>query len=592
MRARGPPPILRRLSPLSLHPSSSRLPRTLVLAAIAVVLGTVLVPVARAHAEAGPAPITGFPVRAAFTPDDTFYWDQWGLTRIDAPLAWDVTLGDPSVIVAVVDTGVWWTHNDIQSNMWSNTDGTHGFDFVSGDSNPMDEDVAGGTFHGTGVAGVLAALTDNNYQIAGAAQVSVMALRALGSNGGGSSANTSQAIRWAADRGARIINLSLGTNDTFGGPTDMQLAIDYAWRRGALIIAAAGNSGQSTLDYPARLPNVVSVAALDESGSRASFSNYGSGLDVSAPGNRILTLSANNQFHYLSGTSVAVPFVAAEAALLLSVEPSLTNVELWNIINETSVPRGTRYNTDYGWGEINLWNAINALSRPFVSVNAYPKSVSRSSTFDITWSVLGPAGLQVTDTHVEWGTTPGSLGNDTPVLTGTTRESYTASGLTMPEGASSFQFRVVATVNGTRYESQELSIGVSNLPDFLFALYGFLTSNLLYLALFVLALAAIVAFIPRRRRTRARRIAYYYPQPLSPYAPMTPPPGPPPTTSPSPAPQGPPPSPPPLEFIRPAVPASPPATPPAQAAKRVCPRCSTLVSADSLFCFYCGEPLR
>ena len=412
MRARSPPPILRRLSPLRLHRSSSRLPRPLVLAAIAVVVGTLLVPIARASAELGPAPITGFTVRPAFTPDDTFYWDQWGLNQIDAPLAWDVTLGDRTVIVAVVDTGVWWTHNDIQANMWSNTDGTHGFDFVSGDSNPMDEDVAGGTFHGTGVAGVLAALTDNNYQIAGAAQVSVMALRALGSNGGGSSANTSQAIRWAAVRGARIINLSLGTNETFGGPTDMQLAIDYAWRRGALIVAAAGNSGQSTLDYPARLPNVVSVAALDELGSRASFSNYGSGLDVSAPGNRIITLSANNQFHYLSGTSVAAPFVSAEAALLLSVEPSLTNVELWNIINETSVPRGTRYNTDYGWGEINLWNAINALIRPFVSVNVFPRSVSRSSPFGITWSVLGPAGLQVTDTHIEWGTVSGSLGND------------------------------------------------------------------------------------------------------------------------------------------------------------------------------------
>src|SRR3989442_1189081 len=102
---------------------------------------------------------------------------------------------------------------------------------------------------------------------AGTAQISVIALRALGSNGQGSSLNTSQAIRWAADQGAKVINLSLGTNETFVGPTDIQLAVNYAWSKGALIVAAAGNSGTSTLDYPARLAHVVSVAATDEAGT-------------------------------------------------------------------------------------------------------------------------------------------------------------------------------------------------------------------------------------------------------------------------------------------------------------------------------------
>src|SRR5205809_6256288 len=168
-------------------------------------------PVVRAESVA-----TNFPVHAEFRPNDPYYLDQWGMQKIGAPNAWDVTLGKPSVVVAVVDTGVWWTRQDIQANMWVNPgDGTtHGYDFISGDTNPMDE--SSGVYHGTGVAGVIAAIIDNGQDVAGTAQVKVMALRALGLNGQGSSFNTSQAIRWAAQNGAKIINLSLGTNETFG----------------------------------------------------------------------------------------------------------------------------------------------------------------------------------------------------------------------------------------------------------------------------------------------------------------------------------------------------------------------------------------
>src|SRR5947199_9950026 len=126
----------------------------------------------------------------------------------------------------------------------------------------MDNDPQG-IYHGTGVSGVIAALIDNGQVTAGTGQGHTMALRALGLNGQGSSLNTSQAIRWAAQHGAKVINLSLGTNETFGGPTDIQLAVDYAWSRGALVVAAAGNAGTGTLEYPARLPNVVSVAPID-----------------------------------------------------------------------------------------------------------------------------------------------------------------------------------------------------------------------------------------------------------------------------------------------------------------------------------------
>ena len=544
---------------------------------------------------------TNFPVHAEFRPNDPYFncVGQWGVCKIGADSAWDVTLGSRSVVVAVVDTGVWWTHEDLLANMWVNpSDGTsHGYDFIDGDRNPMDNDPSG-VYHGTGVAGVIAAITDNNVDIAGVAQVRVMALRALGSNGQGSSLNTSQAIRWAAQNGAKIINLSLGTNETFGGPTDIQLAIDYAWSRGALVVAAAGNAGSSTLDYPARLPNVVSVAAIDETGRKASFSNYGSGLDLAAPGTTIFTLGGgtNSQLHTLQGTSFAAPFVSGAAALLLSVDPNLTNVELWNILNSTAVQPsgGPAYNTNYGWGVVNAWNAINALRQPFISVNSYPASVSRSSTFGVTWSILGPVGTPVSDTHVIWGTSSGRLGNLTPVQSGSTHQSYTANGLTLPSGADTLYFKVVATVNGTGYESREYTVGASNLPDFLFVLYQLLASNLLYLALFILALAAVVAFIPQRRAARARRAGFrpntlyptnYYVQ--TPHASQPPP-------SPTPVQPRTESAPPPIEFVRPAPtqPVTSAPIPVVTARKKRCPNCGTMVSADNLFCFFCGNPFR
>ena len=551
-------------------------------------------------ATSPPALITNFPLHTEFRPDDPLYNLQWGLNTIDAPRAWDAGLGNRSVIVAIVDTGVWYTDADIAPNMWNNTDGSHGWNYILNNNNPMDSDSSSGTYHGTGVAGVIAAAANNNYLIAGVAQVRVMALEALGPNGEGSSYNTSLAIKYAADHGARVINLSLGTNTTFVGPTDIQLAINYAWNRGALVVAAAGNSGTNSLDYPASLPNVVSVAAVDQTGTRASFSNYGTGLAISAPGVQILTLSANDNVHYLSGTSLATPFVSGVAALLLSLDPTLTNVELWNVLNRTAVPVGTSgYNPQYGWGVVNAWNGINALNQPFISVNSYPKSVSQGASFSVGWSILGPAGLSVTDTHIVYGTDPAALNNSTTGLAGTTRQNYTATNLQMPSTGPLY-FKVVATVNGTHYESGVNSVAVSTLPPFIDVLIKLLSSNLLYLALFILALAAVVAFVPQRR-ARARRAAAYRartaPPPAYRYA--APPPGPPP---------GPPTSyagqtvqtraaAPPIEFVRPAAPPAPvqPAMsppPPPVAAKKRCPNCGTLVNADNMFCFYCGNPFR
>ncbi len=552
---------------------------------------------------ARPAPqavITGIPLHAQFTPNDPYYISQWGLTTIEANKAWDITLGSPNVTVAVVDTGVWYTEADIAPNMWTNTDGTHGYNFINSTEYPFDTDSASGTYHGTGVAGVIAASTNNGYQIAGVAQVKIMALKALGSNGEGTSTNTSLAIRYAADHGARIINLSLGTNSTQIGPTDIELAVDYAWNKGALVVAAAGNSGTTALDYPASLPNVVAVGAIDPTGTRASFSNTGTGLSLTAPGVQIYTLDGGNlPPHQLDGTSLATPFVTGVAALILSLDPGLTNQQLWYILNETAVPKGGGYNTQYGWGVVNAWNAINALNVPLIYVQS-PGTVSRGSAFNVDWSFLRRPGLPVlpvTGTHVVWGTDPSRLGNVTSVQSGTTQSNFTTS-LTVPTGATNVYFQVFATVNGTQYASSVKSVAASNLPDFLLVLYQFLASNLLYLAVFILALAAIVAFVPQRR-ARARRTATSRTRTVAPpYAYMTPPPGPPP--GPPPARAAPPMQPqavqPPIEFTRPTAPAAAAAPvtppPPPPGAKKRCPNCGTLVNADNMFCFFCGHPFR
>ena len=589
-----------------MSPRLSALARRLAAIVAVLVLAGAFVSGAAAISPSKATPVvTSFPVHAELTPSDPFFFDQWGLKSIGVPTAWDVTLGDKSVIVAVVDTGVWWTQPDIQANMWTNSaDGTHGYDFVDSDTNPMDIDPSG-TYHGTGVAGVIGAITDNTVEIAGTAQVSIMAVRALGSNGQGSSTNTAQAIIWAADHGAKVINLSLGTNETPPvEPSEIHLAIDHAWSKGALIVAAAGNAGVGTLDYPARLPEVVSVAAIDESGRRASFSNFGPGLDLSAPGSRIVTLSGgNNQpnnVHYLQGTSFSAPFVSGIAGLLLSAEPGLTNVQLWNILNMTAVqPVGSGYNTNYGWGVVNARNAIAALNQPLISVDSYPTSVSSSSTFGVTWSILGPAGMAVSDTHLVWGTSSGALGNATAAQSGQTRQSYTAGGLALPSGAGALYFKVVATVNGTAFSSREYTVIASSVPDFLYVPYQLLASNLLYLALFILVLAGVVAFIPQRRAARARR-AVARPQMLYPpsyYVQAAQPSQPPPvaypaqTVTPRIEPQiaGPPTPTQTPTVVQPVAPAT--IAQPAAARKR-CPSCGTMVNADNMFCFFCGNRFR
>jgi subtilisin family serine protease len=272
---------------------------------------------------------------------------------MDAPNAWEVTTGSSDVIVAVVDTGVYYNHSDLTGNIALNNgevphngidddgngyiDDYFGYDFYSLDGDPVDENG-----HGTHCAGIIGARGDNGTGVVGINwTVGILPVRALGPRGGGSDADVAAGIQYAVDRGASIISLSLG------GPsssTVLDNSIQYARDAGVLVVAAAGNDSDDTdiyPTYPANTPleNIVAVAATDSSDRLASFSNYGANsVHVAAPGVGIVSTYLANQLVSMSGTSMATPYVAGVAALMKAVNPSYTYPELKYALMVSSDP--------------------------------------------------------------------------------------------------------------------------------------------------------------------------------------------------------------------------------------------------------------
>lgn len=235
-----------------------------------------------------------YTVDAFPTPNDVFYAYQYGPQKISAPAAWDVTTSNSTIRIAIVDTGVQTNHPDLVNKLLP------GYNFVNGNSNVTD--VNG---HGTHVAGIAAASTNNNLGIAGIAPAArILPVKALADNGSGTSTSIANGIVYAANQGAQVINISLGTTQD---SVTMRNAIDYAINRGSVVVAAAGNNGANLLTYPAVYQNVLSVASTDENDLRSSFSNYGTWVDVAAPGSNILSTYPNSYYSYLSGTSMACP---------------------------------------------------------------------------------------------------------------------------------------------------------------------------------------------------------------------------------------------------------------------------------------------
>lgn len=272
--------------------------------------------------------------------DDPLFAEQWNVKRVGATAGWNVTIGTADVVVAVVDSGVDSTHPDLVGRV----DVARGRDFISGTADASDR-----YGHGTHVAGIIAANTGNGIAIAGIAPgVTILPIRVLGDTGNGDTYKLSRGIRYAADQGAEVINLSVGF---VGADPMVEEAVLYAESRGCLVVAASGNRGTVGLDYPAAYPSVLAVGATDATNSRASFSQFGAELDLMAPGvttmqptpQGILSLapvtgpaSTGSSTARNAGTSMAAPHVSAAAALVRSLHPAWTPVTVKNRLAATA----------------------------------------------------------------------------------------------------------------------------------------------------------------------------------------------------------------------------------------------------------------
>lgn len=277
---------------------------------------------------------------ALLVPNDPHYWRQWNMPKISAERAWDITRGEAGVVVAVVDTGVDLDHLDLAGNL------IPGYNVISPGVLPQDD-----YGHGTHVAGIVAAITNNNVGVASiAGGCRIMPVKVLNSVGEGTDFDVATGIQWAADNGARIINMSLGGPDYSYALAD---AVDYAYGKNVLVIAAAGNDGLESILYPAALSHVVAVGATDKEDNRASFSNYGDTLDVVAPGVSIFGTWWDNSYVYASGTSTATPHVAGVAALVLSLHPEYSGDQVENALKAGCVDLGAPgWDPYYGCGRI------------------------------------------------------------------------------------------------------------------------------------------------------------------------------------------------------------------------------------------------
>jgi serine protease len=309
------------------------------------------------------------------TPNDPYFSYQWHFDNptyggIRLKEAWDIANGQ-GVTVSVVDSGIR-KGSDLQNTCFVNV-----WDFVGNDGDPTDENG-----HGTHVAGTIAQSTNNNLGVAGVAYKScLMAVRVLDTSGAGTYANVAAGIRWAADNGAKVINLSLG------GEAESQTlrdAVAYAYQKGVTVVAACGNDNKPNCLYPAAYDDyVIAVGATQYDETKAPYSNYGPSLDLVAPGGNT-SVDQNNDgygdgvlqqtfkksgltiswgYYFYQGTSMAAPHVSGVAALLISAGKANTPNQVRNILQQTAEDKGTPGRDDvYGWGLVNAAAALGIVS--------------------------------------------------------------------------------------------------------------------------------------------------------------------------------------------------------------------------------------
>jgi beta propeller repeat protein len=369
---------------------------------------------------------------ANYVPNDSYYSYQWAHTQTSAALGWDVTRGASSVIIAILDTGVDYSHPDLAANIWHDVSNNNapGKDFVdidfssypgwtfytaSGqeDYQAADDDPKDYHGHGTHCAGIAGAIGNNSIGIAGVCHnCKIMPVRvgflAVDDNGEEQalleSDDVANGIYYAANKGAKIISMSFGFT---ANSSIVANALNYAYSKGAVLVAASGNSAQNgnPVIYPAALDNVLAVGATNKSGTRSSFSSYGSYVDVVAPGGESIQSSSElilstfstqarnystyGSYAYGAGTSAACPYVAGLAGLLLSVNPELTNSDIYQQIENSADDLGVVGRDDeYGFGRVNV-NRACSLYKGDVKIT-FPKAAGYvKGSVSIIGSVIG-----------------------------------------------------------------------------------------------------------------------------------------------------------------------------------------------------------
>lgn len=368
-----------------------------------------------------------YEITSAFVPNDPYYnssgsWgqqfqDMWGMHQINSQSAWDRTSGSADVIIASVDTGVDRTHEDLKSNIWINSDENqnngvdddgngyiddyYGWDWYNNDSDPMDDHG-----HGSLTSSVASAVGNNSIGVVGLAFSSkIMPLKFMGQDGKGTVSAAAAALTYAADNGAKITTNSWSC---YCSSLVLTEAAAYGHSKNLVMVVSAGNSNMDALDFsPACEDYAITVGASDVDDVKAQFSNWGSKLDVVAPGIDILSVKSSTnticsqtnvvgeKYCRGSGTSLSAPHVAGLAALLLSKDSTLLNEQVRQIIRSTSVDLGAPgKDIEYGFGRIDAASAVNFARTkpvgPYIS-NPRSKSAISNSSVTIIGSVSGPS---------------------------------------------------------------------------------------------------------------------------------------------------------------------------------------------------------
>src|SRR3989344_5290599 len=291
----------------------------------------------------------------AFTqeiPNDPYYPNQWGLNKIKAPGGWDVSHGSGTVKIAIADTGIDGTHPDLGAKIAAAVDCTRSCAAVSSTD---------GNGHGTHVAGIASAVTGNGQGVAGVGYNSnLYSVQVLDSGGSDYYSWIANGIIWATNNGADVINLSLGGTSS---SSTLRNAVEYAWNRGVVVVAAAGNRNSSGALYPAYYQQAIAVGATTSTDTKASFSSYGSWVDVASPGLDIFSTFPGGRYIYMSGTSMSTPFVSGLAGLLFGFHPGWSNLQVRNQIEGTT-DKISGTGTYWKYGRINPCKALDCAGSP------------------------------------------------------------------------------------------------------------------------------------------------------------------------------------------------------------------------------------